>query len=38
MYKDNVSVLKRMVSIPMYKYDLKKYEDLVDVFICQVVR
>ncbi len=32
MYKDNVSVLKRMVSIPMYKYDLKKYEDLVDVF------
>lgn len=32
IYKDNVSVLKRMLSVPLYKYDLKQYEKILDVF------
>lgn len=31
IYTDNVSWYKRCVSVPFYKYDLKKYEKLVDV-------
>ena len=30
-YKSKVSLPKRMVTIPFYKYDLKKYEKIVDV-------
>lgn len=30
-YKTNVSWYKRLVSIPMYKYDLKKYRKIVDI-------
>ena len=31
-YRSEVSVFKRSFSIPMYKYDLRKYKKLVDVF------
>lgn len=30
-YKEDVAWYKRLVSVPMYKYDLKKYRKLVDV-------
>ncbi|MBS6519618.1 MAG: glycosyltransferase [Clostridiales bacterium] len=32
IYKDNVPILKRMLSVPLYKYDLKQYEKILDVF------
>lgn len=31
IYKKGVSLFKRMISIPMYKYDLRKYEKLLKV-------
>ena len=31
IYTDNVSWYKQRVSIPLYQYDLKKYEELVDI-------
>lgn len=30
-YKSKVSLWKRVISVPFYKYDLKKYEKIVDV-------
>lgn len=30
-YKRNVSFMKRSISIPMYKYDLRKYKEILDV-------
>lgn len=32
VYRDNVVWYKRLFSIPLYKYDLWKYQNLVDVF------
>lgn len=32
VYKDNVSKLKQCVSIPLYRYDLFRYKNLLDVF------
>lgn len=31
-YKKSVSLVKRMITIPMYRYDLYKYKNLLDVF------
>lgn len=30
-YKNNVSLYKKLFALPMYKYDLKKYEELIDI-------
>lgn len=31
-YKESVSLVKRMIALPMYRYDLYKYKTLLDVF------
>lgn len=31
-YRESVSLVKRFISIPMYRYDLWKYKNLLDVF------